>query len=86
MQNYRFSFRDHGGDDREELGCLALFDDNEALAFGEAIIRDLQRGDAAPYAGWTMYITESARLVGGLSIPASADVRSQTYIFGQAER
>jgi hypothetical protein len=50
-------------------------DDDEALAFGEAIIQDLQDGDAMPYAGGIMYITESARL------HASSNVRSPTYIF-----
>jgi hypothetical protein len=44
----------------KEVGRLALSDDDEALTFGEAIIRDLQGGHAMPYAGWTMYITESA--------------------------
>jgi hypothetical protein len=38
-------------DHREEVGWLALSGDDEALAFGAAIIRDLQRGDADPYAG-----------------------------------
>ena len=53
MPSYRFSFRDRYGDCREEVGRLALSDD-EALTFGEAIIRDLQGGHAMPYAGWTM--------------------------------
>jgi hypothetical protein len=75
MPSYRFSFRDTYGDHREEVGCLTLSDDADALAFGEAIIGDLLRGDATPYAGWTMYITESARLAGRLSIPASVDIR-----------
>ena len=81
MPSYRFSFRDRYGDCREEVGRLALSDDDEALAFGEAIIRDLQGGHAMPYAGWIMYITESARLIGRLSFPASANVGSPTYIF-----
>jgi hypothetical protein len=40
VPSYRF------GDCREEVGRLELADDDEALAFGEAIIRDLKRGDA----------------------------------------
>ena len=67
MPSYRFSFRDRYGDCREEVGWLALSDDDEALTFGEAIIRDLQGGHAMPYAGWTMYITKNARLIGRLS-------------------
>jgi hypothetical protein len=81
VPSYRFSFRDHYGNCREEIGRLELPDDDEALAFGEAIIRDLKRGDAVPYAGWMMYITESARLLGMLPFPASVSVRSPTYIF-----
>jgi hypothetical protein len=41
--NYRFSFRDDDGDHREEVGWLALSGDDEALAFGEAIIRPATR-------------------------------------------
>jgi hypothetical protein len=48
MPSYRFSFRDRYGDCREEVGRLALSDDDEALTFGEAIIRDLQGGHAMP--------------------------------------
>jgi hypothetical protein len=81
VPSYRFSFRDHYGDCREEVGRLELPDDDEALAFGEAIILDLQDGDAMPYAGWIMCITESARLLGMLSFPASVNVRFPTYIF-----
>jgi hypothetical protein len=82
MPSYRFSFRDHYGNCREQVGRLELPDDDEALDFGEAIIRDLQDGDAMPYAGWIMCITESARLVGMLSFPASPNARSPAYIFG----
>jgi hypothetical protein len=85
MPNYRFALLDRHGDHREEAGCLALPDDDEALAFGAAIVRDLSAG-ATSYADWTIYITESARLVGGLTIPASANVSQPTYIFQIAER
>jgi hypothetical protein len=86
VQSYRFSFRAHDGDHREDVGWLALSGDDEALAFGEAIIRDLRRGDADPYAGWIMYVTERARVVGRLSIPASLNVRPPTDIFQEVER
>jgi hypothetical protein len=80
MPDYRFSLLDRHGDHREEAGCLALPDDDEALAFGAAIVRDLSGGTMS-YADWTIYITESARLVGWLTIPASSNVRYPTYIF-----
>ena len=86
MPNYRFALLDRHGDHREEAGCLALPDDDEALAFGAAIVRDLSAGGPLSYADWTIYITESARLVGWLTIPASANVRAPTYIFQIAER
>jgi hypothetical protein len=81
MPSYRFSFRDRYGDCREEVGRLALSDADETLTFGEAIIQDLQGGHAMPYAGWTMYITESARLHWKAIFPAGANVGSPTYIF-----
>jgi hypothetical protein len=42
-----------------------------AMVCSKTYAMALQRDDASPYAGWTMYITESAHLVGCLSIPAS---------------
>jgi hypothetical protein len=71
MPSYRFSLRDHYGNDREEVGWLALSDDDDARAFGRATIRDLLCDNPTPYVGWTMYVTERARLVGSLSIPAN---------------
>ena len=81
MPSYRFSFRDRYGDCREEVGRLALSDADETLTFGEAIIQDLQGGHAMPYAGWTMYITESARLHWKANVPRQRKCRVPDIYF-----
>jgi hypothetical protein len=86
MPIYRFSLLKHYGDGREEVGCLALSDDDDAKAFGRAIIRDLLRDAPTPYARWTMYVAEGARLIGSLSIPPASEARSPTCIFQRTER
>lgn len=62
MPCYRFSVHSADGRDREDTGSIWLRDDDEACAFGKAIIADLMRGDA-PYDGWTMSIADGKRTV-----------------------
>jgi hypothetical protein len=66
---YRFSIHNADGSDREATGRIALRDDNEARAFGKAMIRDMTRGDTTRYADWTMDVAQGARPV--CSIPFS---------------
>jgi hypothetical protein len=43
MSIYRFVLRTPGGQ-VEELGCLPLPDDREAVAFGQSVVRDMIQG------------------------------------------
>jgi hypothetical protein len=64
--NYRFSLH-YSDAASENLGGVALHDDDEALAFGKQMIRDLMHEDAEQYVGCTVNITEGERVVGGIS-------------------
>jgi hypothetical protein len=46
MSIYRFVLRSRSGE-VEELGCLPLPDDREAVAFGKSVVQDMVQG-AAP--------------------------------------
>jgi hypothetical protein len=45
MLTYRFVLRNDGGHRVEGLGSMGLTGDDEALAFGKQVIRDLMLGD-----------------------------------------
>jgi hypothetical protein len=66
---YRFSVHNADGSGREIAGRMALTDDNAARAFGKAMIRDMARGDAARYAGWTMDVAKGTRPVCSIRFP-----------------
>jgi hypothetical protein len=61
MPCYHFSIQSADGSDREEVGNIALPDDDEARAFGDAMTWDLR--DAAQYAGWIMSVADGERMV-----------------------
>jgi hypothetical protein len=63
MTNYRFSIQNEDGSDRENTGCMALLDDDEASFFGKRVIREMIHGDAKHYAGWIMDVAEGERAV-----------------------
>jgi hypothetical protein len=65
MANYLFAL-DNGGR-IEVLGAMPLADDEEAVAFGKLVIRDLQRG-ADQGARYAMLITEDERTVGSIPV------------------
>jgi hypothetical protein len=46
-------------------------DDAKALAFGGQVVRELTQGDHGRFTGWTMEVTEGARIVG--TIPCALD-------------
>lgn len=69
MLVYCFSIRNADGSNRETTGRMALADDNAARAFGKAMMRDMMRGDAPRYAGWTMDVAKGARPVCSLAFP-----------------
>lgn len=60
MRYYHFALDDGTGP--EDLGGMALVDDNEAIAFGKQVIQDL-KSYADQYARWSMGITEGERIV-----------------------
>jgi hypothetical protein len=47
MPYYGFSVQNADGRDREYVGCIALRDDDEVCAFGDAMIWDMR--DAAAF-------------------------------------
>jgi hypothetical protein len=61
LRYYQFALDNGSGP--EDLGGMALGDDDEAIAFGKEVIQDLKR-NADQYARWSMYITEDERIVG----------------------
>jgi len=66
MPDYQFVLYDNGTW-LEDLGVMALASDGEAFTFGNQVIRDLMREDAAQHIGWTMAINHNGRTV--FSIP-----------------
>jgi hypothetical protein len=62
MPYYGFSVQNADGRDREYVGCIALRDDDEACAFGDAMIWDM-RDAAAFYEGWTLHVADGERVV-----------------------
>ena len=67
MLTYRFVLRNDGGRRVEGLGSMGLTGDDEALAFGKRVIRDLMLGDQR-FAGWMMDITAGERPVGSIPL------------------
>ena len=61
-----YQFNLHDDTRHEELGSMALVDDDAALAFGRQVIRDLLRKDDEHLHGWTMEITDDERSVASI--------------------
>jgi CheY-like chemotaxis protein len=66
---YYVSIHSVDGNDRETTGRMALADDNAARPFGKLMIRDMMRGDAPRYAGWTMDVAKGTRRVCSIPFP-----------------
>jgi hypothetical protein len=77
MSIYRFVLRSGSGQ-VEELGCLPLPDDREAVAFGklvvEDMIQDLVQGTLPPHAP-VMEVIDGERTVGRIG-PSNSDIPS----------
>jgi hypothetical protein len=65
MSVYRFVLRNAGGE-VEELGFMPLPDDEEAVAFGETMVRELVAGNSTPYADSVMEVSDGKRSVGNI--------------------
>lgn len=61
MSIYRFVLRSRAGQ-VEELGCLSLPDDREAVAFGKLVVRDMIQG-IAPQQAPVMEVIDGERTV-----------------------
>jgi hypothetical protein len=77
MTNYRFSIQNEDGSDRENIGCMALLDDDEASFFGKRVIREMMHGDAKHYAGWTMNVAEGERAVCSIAFESAMPRQDQ---------
>jgi len=64
MIGYQFNL--HDDTRHEELGSVALVDDDAAIAFGKRVIRDLLRKDDEHLHGWTMEIAAGERSVASI--------------------
>jgi len=69
VHDYSFSIRNGDGSDREFLGRIELQNDEDALGFGNDVIRDMLRDNVNQYASWTMYILEKERLACIVAFP-----------------
>jgi hypothetical protein len=67
---YSFSIGKADGSDGEALGSIDLLDDDAARVFGDAVIRDMLRDNAAQYTGWTMGVTQGERTVCSIAFPS----------------
>jgi hypothetical protein len=61
MITYHFAV--HSDTNVEDLGFMGLDGDDEAVGFGEQIIRELLIEDPGKYTGWSMEIDEGERFV-----------------------
>lgn len=75
MRSYHFSLR-NGAGDNENLGYLAMADDEEALSFGR---RDIMSEHAASYADSVIEITEGDRAVGSVALGSEASQRQDKF-------
>jgi hypothetical protein len=66
MPHYHFTIYDDQSAP-DNVGAMALPDDDSAWEFGEAMIRGLLAGDAGKYETWTMEITEGNRIVASIA-------------------
>jgi hypothetical protein len=67
MPAYHFALRSNAGHS-EDLGFIDLRDDEDAVAFGQAVIEDLLQTPDPKLAGSTLDITERRRQVERLNI------------------
>jgi hypothetical protein len=63
VRNYLFIFDNNDGSGREETGQIELSDDDEAIAFGEQVIREMMQGSSRQYEGCAMDVYEGERIV-----------------------
>ena len=63
VRNYLFIFDNNDGSGREETGQIELSDDDEAIAFGEQVIREMMQGSSQQYQGCAMEVYEGGRTV-----------------------
>jgi hypothetical protein len=68
VRNYLFIFDNNDGRGREETGQIELFDDDEAFAFGEQVIREMMQGSSRQYRGCAMEVHEGGRIVGRIPL------------------
>jgi hypothetical protein len=78
MRSYHFSLR-NGAGDNENLGYLAMADDEEALSFGRSVIRDIMSEHAASYADSVIEITEGDRAVRSVALGSEASQRQDKF-------
>jgi hypothetical protein len=76
LLSYHFALFNNRGD-KEDLGFLAMADDDEAQAFACDIIRLIQAEHAPAYEGSVVAITQEDRAVG--SIPLDFETGQKNY-------
>ena len=70
MPIYDFALR-HDAEESENLGAMALADDDEAVDFGRETIGLIMQGDVSEYAAAVMQINEGDRAVAQIPLAQS---------------
>ncbi len=70
MPVYDFALR-NDAEESENLGAMALADDDEAIDFGRETIGLIMKGDASEYAAAVMEINEGDRAVAQIPLAQS---------------
>jgi hypothetical protein len=78
MLSYHFALWNNRSE-KEDLGFLAMANDDEALAFGCDIIRLIQAENAPAYAGSVVEITQEDRAVGSIPFNFETSRRQKIY-------
>ena len=78
MQNYRFTMR-NSRTGNEDLGDIALTDDNDACDFARRIIAELMKLYAAEYADAAIGIMQGKRIVASIPFDFDAAMPERKY-------
>ena len=80
MHDYHFSIRNLVSQN-EELGFIEMTNDEEALAFARAVIRDVMKEPGGQYSGSVLDIVVGNRSVGSLLFNFEIQGRQKTHLF-----
>lgn len=80
MHGYHFSIRNLVSQN-EELGFIEMTNDQDAMAFARAVIRDVMKESGGQYSGSVLDIVMRNRPVGSLLFNFEIEGRQKTHLF-----